>query len=321
MSESRRPPPPPAAPVDPHAAPSKRPSSAPPPPPPHGYPKPESLAGPGRPPLWVWPSIGFGLIYPALARSARLDAELIERLPDPPTNLRRLPSFYQTALIAFVVIVAVFFGLLRGGGTITSWLGLGYDVVFTESYPFMLLALVIGMMSPSAGLLLLLLFIPFDTLASWGATTDYYGQLSPLLPALAGRAVSWWLLWLLVVAIPLMARSVPGATLAGRQPRDPFLRLVLAYGAGATIALILLWMWTAALPFLIRPVFAWTSLAVPTDQAVQPIQATGHVIIAAGVVLALRMTLLRQRFGVLDEEVHSIDQPGERCGTDRRRRR
>jgi hypothetical protein len=259
----------------------------------------------------VWPSIVVGLIYPALARSARLDAELIERLPDPPTNLRRLPSAYQTLLVGFVVVVAVFFGLFRGGGTFTTGLGLGYDVVFTESYPFMLLALIIGMLSPSAGLLLVLLFIPFDLIASAeiGSPFGGSGQLEPILPALAGRAVSWWLLWLLAVGIPLMARSIPGATLASRQPRDLFQRRVLAYAACGVIAGILLWTWTAALPFLVRPVFAWTVRGTPTDPAVQPIQATGHVIIFAGIALALAMTAVRQRFGVLDEEIHEIQAP------------
>jgi hypothetical protein len=260
--------------------------------------------------VWVWPSIAVGLIYPALARLARLDAELIERLPDPPTNLRRLPSAYQTLLVAFIVVVAVFFSLFRGGGSLTSWLGLGYDVVFTESYPFMLLALMIGMLSPSAGLLLVMLHIPFDLVASTGLGSPFgTGQLDPILPALAGRAVSWWLLWLLAVGIPLMARSIPGATLASRQPRDVFMRTLLAYAAGGVVCGILIWMWTAALPFLVRPVFAWTVLGSPTDQAVQPIQASGDVIIIAGVLLALGMTALRQRFGVLDEEVHEIREP------------
>jgi len=305
----RLPAPPPAEPGEHHPS-RPRAGHAPPAPPPHGYPKPESLAGTGRPPVWVWPSIALGLIYPALARSARLDAALIERLPDPPTNLRRLPSAYQTLLVGFVVAVALFFGLLRGGGAFTTGLGLGYDVVFTESYPFMLLAIIIGMLSPSAGLLLVLLFIPFDLVASIAFGSQFGGgQLDPLLPALAGRAVSYWLLWLLAVGIPLMARSIPGATIASRQPADPLLRSVLGYAAAAVVAGILLWMWTAALPFLVRPVFSWTALGTPTDPAVQPIQATGHVIIIAGLVLVLAMTAVRQRFGVLDEEVHEIQEP------------
>jgi hypothetical protein len=56
-------------------------------------------------------------------------------------------------------------------------------------------------------------------------------------------------------------------------------------------------------------VFAWSVLGTPTDPAVQPIQATGHVIIFAGIALALAMTAVRQRFGVLDEEVHEIQAP------------
>jgi hypothetical protein len=269
------------------------------------------VAAAPRPPMWVWPSIALGVVYPALARSARLDADLMERLPDAPTNLQRLPSPYQTILVGFTFAVAVLFSLLRVGGEFTSWLGVGIEVIYSESYIFMLLALAIGLLSPSAGLLLVLFHIPFDIVASLGATQFGYGQLEPLLPALAGRAVSWWLLWLLAVAIPLMARGIPGAVMASGQPRDPQARLLTAYGAAAITVAALVWMWTIALPYLIRPVFTWTSMGSPTDPSVQPIQATGWVLIVASVPLLLAVAAVRQKYGVLEEEAYEVQQPDD----------
>jgi hypothetical protein len=261
--------------------------------------------------MWVWPSIALGLLYPALARSARLDAELLERLPDPPTRLRGLPSFYQAALVGSAITLAVVFSLLRGGGQLTAWLGVGIEVVYSESYIFMLLALAIGLLSPSAGLLLVLFHIPFDIVAAYAATAGWYGQLEPLLPALVGRAVSWWLLWLLAVAIPLMARGIPGAALASGQPRDPRLRLLVAYAGGGLAAAALVWMWTIALPYLIRPVFTWTSLGLPTDPAVQPIQANGWLLILASVPILIGVTAVRQKYGALEEEAYEIQEPDD----------
>jgi hypothetical protein len=250
-----------------------------------------------RPPIWVWPSIALGLLYPALARSARLDVELLRRLPDPPTNLRRLPDAYTLGLVGLTVAVAVVFSLLR----------LGITDIYSESMLFMVIVLAIGVASPAAGLLLVLLHIPFDLITA----SSSYPELEPFLPALAGRAVSWWLLWLLAVAIPLMARALPGATLASGQPADRLLRTVLAYAAGAVTIAVLLFMWVAAMPFVIRPVFTWTAASVPTTPAIEPLQTSGQVVVVAGVVLLLLVTALRHRFGALDQEAVELNDPDQ----------
>ena len=260
-----------------------------------GHPAPAARTGP--PPVWVWPSIALGLIYPALARSARLDVELLRRLPALPANLRRLPDSYTLALVGLTVTVAVVFSLLR----------LGIADIYSESMVFMIVALAIGIASPAAGLLLVLLHVPFDLIAAASSRRE----LEPFLPALAGRAVSWWLLWLLVVAIPLMARALPGATLASRQPADRMLRTVLAYLVGAVTIAVLLFMWVAAMPFVIRPVFTWTVATFPTTPAIEPLQTSGQVVVVAGVVLLLLVTAVRHRFGALEQEAVELDDPDQ----------
>lgn len=254
---------------------------------------------PPKPPIWAWPSIVLGLAYPALASSARRDAEMIERLPEPKGErlqvLARLPNFWTLVVVGAAILLAVVFGLMRF--EITN--------VWSESLGFMILALALGIFSPSAALLMLLFFIPFDIYTNYQA-----GLLEPFFPALAGRAVSWWLLWLLAVALPLMARALPGASLATGTPKDPILRKVIAYGAGALAAGFLLLMWIGAAPFLLRPVFVWSEvLGTPTDQAIQPVQASGLVLVAVGVILVVAVTLLRDLLNVLDEEAVALNAP------------
>jgi len=251
------------------------------------------------PPPWAWPSIVLGLAYPALASSARLDAEMIERLPEPKGQrlqaLARLPNFWTLVVVGSAVLIAVVFGLFR----------VGITDVWSESMLFMLLALALGMFSPAAALLMLLVFIPLDIYANY-----QLGTLEPFFPALAGRAVSWWLLWLLAVALPLMARALPGASLATGTPKNPMLRKILAYGAGALAAGVLLIMWIGAAPFLLRPVFIWSDrFGSPTDPAIMPIQYDGWQIVALGVALVVAVTLLRDLLNVLDEEAVALNAP------------
>jgi hypothetical protein len=258
-----------------------------------------------RPPLWVWPSIVMGLLYPALARSARLDVELLERLPDPPTNLRRLPTAYSVLLVAIAVGLALVFSLLRFGAPSPDALPVpfGIDYLYTESVVFMLAALLLGMASPAAGLLLVLIHLVFDLVVAIGQ-----GQLEPLLPALAGRLVSVWVLWLLAVAIPLMARSIPGTTLASGQPADPRLRRLLALGAAGVTAGVLIFIWTQAVPLLVRPAFIWATRSNPTYEAVAPVQENPWAFVVVGIAAVLLVSLVRLRFGVLDEEVVELQE-------------
>ena len=198
-------------------------------------------------------------------------------------------------VVGAAVLIALVFGLFR----------LGITDVWSESMVFMLLALALGMFSPAAALLMLLLFIPFDIFANY-----QLGTLEPFFPALAGRAVSWWLLWLLAVALPLMARALPGASLATGTPKNPMLRKVIAYGAGALAAGVLLLMWIGAAPFLLRPVFIWSQVfGSPHVPAIQPVQATGLFLVALGVILVVAVTLLRDLLNVLDEEAVALNAP------------
>ena len=208
------------------------------------------------PPGWVWPSVALGLAMPPLGAATRRDADLLRRLANllrgRLVRLHDLPGIPAFVLTAIAVGLAVVFGFVR----------LGITDVYTESWLFLVIAVTVGLASPAAGLWLVLAFVPMDLLAVMTR-----GGPDPLLPALAGRAISWWLLWLLAVALPLVARQVPAAVIASGRPASPSTRRLLAYAGGAAVTAGLLWLWAGAVTELIRPVFTWTAtLGNPSGQ-------------------------------------------------------
>ena len=126
------------------------------------------------PPGWVWPSLLLGTVMPALLAGARREADLLRRIRPAPGQGRlgrigELPGLPAAVLVGTALVLAVLFGFVR----------LGISDVYTESWLFLALALLLGLASPAAGLVLTLAFIPFDLLA---AITR--GSLDPLVPAL-----------------------------------------------------------------------------------------------------------------------------------------
>ena len=83
----------------------------------------------------------------------------------------------------------------------------------------------------------MVVFVPLDLVAA----LIQGRELQPLLPALVGRAISYWLLWLLFVEIPLWGRSLAEAEGAGRAGR---VRAIVA-GTLATGGFVFLWTLTA----------------------------------------------------------------------------
>jgi hypothetical protein len=242
----------------------------------------------------VWPSLAGGLFLPTLAGVARRDVELVETAPLPGGPLRvlgRFPDLWTWCLVAVAVAIAVVFGYLRPG----------IGAVYTESTLFLGLAVALGMFSPAAAVLMLLLFMPLDLLNTWQG-----GLLDPLIPAIAGRIVSWWLLFVLAAAIPLVCRGIPAAVIARHAQQVPIIRRLLGYVAAALIAGVLVWFWTQATQFLIRPVFAWSNLRTPPVAAVESLHTSWEDVVTAALVSLMAFTLLRDALGSLDDEANDI---------------
>jgi hypothetical protein len=242
----------------------------------------------------VWPAIVVGLAYPTIAGSSRRDAELLEAAPLPGGWLRllaRIPHLWTWLPIIAAIAIAVAFGYFR----------VGITAAYPESIAFLCLAVALGMVSPAASLLMTLVFVPLDLV------TALQGHvLDPLIPAIAGRFISWWLLFVLAVAIPLVCRGVPGAVLAAASPPDPLVRRLVGYASAGLTCAVLVWLWTQAAPLLIAPLFTWSDgLRVPSAAATAVAGEWQNVVTAALFAL-LGMSLLRDSLGSLDEEANEI---------------
>ena len=156
---------------------------------------------------------------PAAPRATRAGPGRLGRIGE-------LPGLPAALLVGAALVLAVLFGFIR----------LGISDVYTESWLFLALALVLGLASPAAGLVLTLAFIPMDLLA---AITR--GTLDPLLPALAGQAL------IVVAAVAARrrtaARRPPGAGGgAGHdRPAHPDVRRTLGYVGAAAVLAGLVW--------------------------------------------------------------------------------
>ena len=150
---------------------------------------------------WMWPAWRLGRLRPGLRAATASDAARWAEL-----RLR----FGGIILPALAIALPLLLGLghLSRGGPWTytldvdPWTVRIYDV-FTESIPFMVAAAALGMASPAAGVLLVGAYGVSDLLV-----TIVTGELQPLLGATVGRFVSYLVLWLLVVEVPLMGRLV-----------------------------------------------------------------------------------------------------------------
>jgi hypothetical protein len=157
-----------------------------------------------------------------------------------------------------------------------------YDV-FTESLPFIAAALVIGIASPAAGALLVLAYAIGNL-----AVTLVSGELEAPLEATFGRLVSYGLLWLVAVEIPLLGRLAVEWTVG--DERASVGRRWAGLGVGSAVIAVSTFAWAQAAPMLITIVY-WTTAAWggPFLAAVQPLQENGILLSAvagvAGVLL------------------------------------
>ncbi|MEP7082653.1 MAG: hypothetical protein ABI841_06715 [Chloroflexota bacterium] len=184
-----------------------------------------------------------------------------------------------------------------------DWLRFQIDDVFTESPLFLLAAIAIGVFSPALGVLLVVVFGVMDL----AAAAMQPGELEPLPAALAGRLVAIWLLWLLVVEIPIL----------GRQLGLSWQRVVGNRFAVATLTGVatggFVWFWTLAATVLVRPVFVWSSL--PTGvrlEAIQPVQTAGLAFAVVGGLLAGAVALARGPAGLIHDPARRPAQPKSR---------
>ena len=244
-------------------------------------------------PWWMAPARVAGRIRPALGAAAAADALAFRRLP-------RLAIWLVPPILVFAVSAVV--SISHAERTVipqvahVDWLRFATDVVYTESAPFLLFAVIAGALSPALGALLVAVFGVMDIAA---ATQSPY-ELHPLPGALVGRLVAIWLLWLLAVEIPVFGRQL-GLSWQRLSGNRFAVAILTAVATGAFV-----WFWTQAALVLIRPVFIWSTLpSGVTLAAVFPTQSAGLAFAVAGGLVAGLGALVRGPAGLL----HEADRP------------
>ena len=237
-------------------------------------------------PLWTLPARLAGVVHGGVRAAVRGDVALLERLPVPPVA-------WPLVAVGIPVLAAVLHVVAPIGDPFNSNspFVFSYADVYTESIPFMVIALLIGLLAPTLGVLFVLSFAVFDLIAA--GLSPY--ELEPMHTAIAGRLVADWLLWLLAVEVPLLVRSA-GLNVYEWRATPAGARVLAGAVAAAVSAAVLVWIWSQAVTYLVRPVFTWSSLFSPTYQAIATVQVTGVALaiiggIAAAVTSGLRLSL------------------------------
>ena len=240
-------------------------------------------------PWWMAPVRAVGRWRPMLLATAGPDADGL-------AGMGRWPGLVPPVLVVVLCVVVSIFHATSTLSTFsgsTDWFRLSADDVFTDAVAFVLLAILVGTTSPTLGAFLTLVFGILDL----AAASVQRNELTPLPWALMGRLVGLWLLWLLVVEIPVLGRGLALAT-----PRVARSRPILAVLVGLTTGL-LFWIWTIATPVLIRPVFTWSDNGQPQLASIVPLQQDGLVFAVVAGLAALVGALLRGPRGLMDAPV------------------
>lgn len=248
-------------------------------------------------PWWMAPARWIGRLRPGLLAAAQSDAIVLGRLPRAIVDLG-LPLF--VLIVAGIASATHATDVLQHPSVHIDWLRFVVDDVFTESAPFILGAIAIGLFSPALGVLFVAVFGAMDLVA---AAAQVY-ELKPLPGALVGRLVALWLLWLLVVEVPVLARILASSVRRLADSRIAVAAMSAVAAAGFTF------LWTQAAAVLIRPVFTWSSLPSGVRlEAIQPIQIGGMVFAVAAGLIAAAVALPRGPGGLL-----YLDVAGGRSG-------
>lgn len=226
-----------------------------------------------RVPWWSRPARFIGHYRPILWSAAHADVWAFERLPRAWVDI-----WFPLAIVVLALVPSLFH--LLGPGQLTlyqiDFTRLRVDDVYTESFVFMAGALLVGALSPALGAFLVFVFVVFDLVAA----SQQMNELVPFFPALFGRVVSWWLLWLLAVEVPLIGRSMAASVAAGAGRR--LLGVLVAGLATGAFAFI----WTLATPTIIRTTFTVSYLRGSTIAAIVMLQNGGLQLTAIGAVTA-----------------------------------
>jgi hypothetical protein len=209
----------------------------------------------------TWPARLVSRYRVELSRAVAADAVTFES-PAPRAFFALLVLLAVTYPVAASIAHALV-GRPVGNDTLAIALRPFFDVVYAESLPFMIAAVGVGLFSPALGVLFMAVFVPADLIAASKSPVELYSfQRFGAIPPFIGRAVSYVLLWILAVEIPLFGRRWATVLGAGGA-RGPSVIAGAVGRIGATVLAVFLW--ARALPWLIQPVFRWIPYQFPPE--------------------------------------------------------
>ena len=205
---------------------------------------------------WMWPALALGRLRRGLLAATLADA----------TRLRELPSWYgrlflPLAAVALPLALSILHALRASWdyGTVyadpSPWTFLIWTT-FTESVSFVVLAAMLGIAAPAAGVIVVSVYGVTDLAAALMTN-----EMHAFPGAVVGRLSSYLLLWLLVVEFPILARTMYEIV----APEDDAARrrrfVALAIASVVTGGLVFIWAEGARQ--LIAAVHQLSNLTVP----------------------------------------------------------
>lgn len=171
---------------------------------------------------------------------------------------------------------------------------------FSESLLFMMIVIAVSLLSGTMGAALLAGYIVEDLLVGNRASVNtgfFPAELPPeglsgLPGVLGGKLVSYLLLSIPTITIPLLVRQL-APSIKLHTITDPNSRTFALAGLHAAIAGVLIFLWAQSVVVLLRPLFTWVG-AVPTFQAINPVQAQWSFLVGVGVVAAAGRVILER---------------------------
>jgi hypothetical protein len=228
---------------------------------------------------WMLPARLIGRIRPVLASATAADARVLGTRDGRLVGLALPLGVIVLALIPSILHATTY--LPRSQAEV-DLLRIRMDDTYTESLLFMAIAVVLGTLSPALGAFLVLVFGVADLVAASMQPLE----LVSFPDALVGRLISYWLLWVLVVEIPLLARGLVRRRSGGAVSH---IRGVIV-GTLATGGFV--YLWTLGVPLLIRPIFSLSQLT-PKAVMIYPLQHAGWVVALTASVAAAAFFLWR----------------------------
>lgn len=169
----------------------------------------------------------------------------------------------------------------------------GVRYVYSESLVFMVLVIASAILSGPGGAMLLFGYVVGDLLGGT-LTRSYFGSsVEYFLRRGGSQLISYLLLAIPAVLVPLLARRIARQVPLDRLPSDPTIRLAARAGLYAAGCGALVYLWCQAMIVLIRPVFTWVN-SQPTVEAIRYVQVWWDWLVTVGMLAAVARVMLEE---------------------------